>query len=268
MMTNKFELPSIQEDGFRYVTDGAPLTVGITFAQGPLQLNGKERELIVQDPEYERRFKELGANVIALLSGTNIDWALRQCHAVVIAGGHDPDVGLFGHPAIVGAEDRLVEARERTQMEVALLNRMEAEATLLRPVLGVCYGSQVLALREGATLKRIYGHEDGPHSLTFVRSFLGTKAGKTYHYDSRHGLAIAKLPESFELCATYGDEVEAFVHRELPFYGIQAHPETPLPEDYTRSAGVGWEGKGMYEEFLRQAYVLAKERMRLEENAA
>lgn len=72
---------------------------------------------------------------------------LARCDALVLSGGDDPDVRVFG--AAVHPKARLVhEDRQRT--ELALLGAADARPEL--PVLGICLGMQYLALAAGGHL--------------------------------------------------------------------------------------------------------------------
>ncbi len=96
------------------------------------------------------------------------------------------------------------------------------------PILGVCYGAQLLAHKEGGELSKSSHREYGRANLTHIDT----------HYDllkeltlgsqvwMSHGDTITKLPEQFESIAhTESIPVAAFKIKEKPIYGIQFHPE-------------------------------------------
>lgn len=96
------------------------------------------------------------------------------------------------------------------------------------PILGVCYGAQLLAHKEGGELSKSSHREYGRANLTHMDT----------HYDllkeltlgsqvwMSHGDTITKLPEQFESIAhTESIPVAAFKIKEKPIYGIQFHPE-------------------------------------------
>lgn len=262
MSAAKLELPEPARNGLRYVRPGEPLTIGITLAElgldideGGLRLgNNRGEPTLMQRRDYDRLLHELGANVIALLPTTDPEWAVKNCHGFIFAGGHDPDMSVFGLPPINGTEGRYVDSAERTKMELDLLDYMATNPEGMRPVLGVCYGSQILALSRKGRLAALEGHEGEPHTVDFTDNFLGITAGDTVHVSSRHGLHVAHLPDEFRPVASHDGVLEAYVHLEYPYYGIQTHPETPLSNVYVAQNGCKWIGPELYGAFLLVAY--------------
>lgn len=95
------------------------------------------------------------------------------------------------------------------------------------PILGVCYGHQLIGLAFGSRVV-----EDRQHVLDFVRTriladsplFSGLSRS-TMLLESRHEVVQA-LPPGFELLArSETSQIAAMKHRTLPIYGIQSHPE-------------------------------------------
>lgn len=100
------------------------------------------------------------------------------------------------------------------------------------PVFGICLGHQLLALALGAkTYKLKFGHHGYNHP---VKNLL---TGRVEITSQNHGFAVdpATLPGA-NLEAThvnlYDHTNEGFVHRELPVFAVQYHPEAaPGPHD-------------------------------------
>jgi GMP synthase (glutamine-hydrolysing) len=96
------------------------------------------------------------------------------------------------------------------------------------PVLGVCYGMQVIAQHRGASVvpgKREYGRADvtitGDDDL-----FWGFERGGSMTVWASHGDHIDSAPEGFVvLAATEDIPVAAFRSTSEPIYGVQFHPE-------------------------------------------
>jgi len=99
------------------------------------------------------------------------------------------------------------------------------------PILGICLGSQILALAAGAsTYKLKFGHRG--HNQPCVE--VGTN--RCYITSQNHGYAVDAdtLPEDWrEWFYNNNDETnEGIKHFSKPFYGTQFHPEaSPGPDD-------------------------------------
>ncbi len=97
------------------------------------------------------------------------------------------------------------------------------------PVLGICYGMQLmthlLGGRVAAGLKREYGlahvtveEARGP--------FAGFRPGETLPVWMSHGDRIEEMPPGFRVLArSENSPVAAMGHRDRPWYGVQFHPE-------------------------------------------
>ena len=108
---------------------------------------------------------------------------------------------------------------------------LEKALRLRKPVLGICLGHQLLARAAGAsTYKLKFGHRG--HNQPCIES--GT--GRCYITSQNHGYAVdaASLPGGWEPWFTNANDGsnEGIRHRELPFFGVQFHPEAaPGPLD-------------------------------------
>ncbi len=97
------------------------------------------------------------------------------------------------------------------------------------PVLGICYGMQLmthlLGGRVAAGLKREYGLAH----LTVEEArvpFTGFRPGETLPVWMSHGDRIEEMPPGFRVLArSENSPVAAMGHRERPWYGVQFHPE-------------------------------------------
>ena len=95
------------------------------------------------------------------------------------------------------------------------------------PVLGVCYGMNVLAVAFGGEVTRATHKEFGPAELKIVRvDPLLTIGDSTTLVWMSHGDKVIRLGEGFEtLAVSDNSPYAASRHRERPIYGIQFHPE-------------------------------------------
>lgn len=90
-----------------------------------------------------------GAPILIGHHGDALDRVLDLADGFIFTGGGDPDTTAFGeatHP-----EARVVDPR-RQAFELALLDRLDRPPHADTPVLGVCLGMQLMALRGGAKL--------------------------------------------------------------------------------------------------------------------
>ena len=99
--------------------------------------------------------------------------------------------------------------------------------TLGIPVLGLCYGHQLLAYLFGGEVKPAKTKEFGVTYATVVNHDLILEGlGHTEKVWMSHGDTVFAVPEGFEVLAyTENTPVAAFKHRTKPIYGLQWHPE-------------------------------------------
>lgn len=96
------------------------------------------------------------------------------------------------------------------------------------PLLGVCYGAQLLAHESGGSVEasaiREYGRANLKHIDT--SSPLMQSISQNSQVWMSHGDTILSLPDNFRTVASTTDvEVAGFAVRDEPTYGIQFHPE-------------------------------------------
>ncbi len=120
---------------------------------------------------------------------------------------------LSGGPASVYAKDA-------PQPDPAIFN-------LGLPVLGVCYGMQLMGFHLGGKVEHSGRREYGPGQLSVKeQSPLLKGLGKTIDIWNSHGDKVTKLPRGFRTVGTTDNSPYAVIEQpKKRFYGIQFHPE-------------------------------------------
>jgi len=95
------------------------------------------------------------------------------------------------------------------------------------PLLGICYGAEILALTLGGTISKMDMPVQDTISLKVSKpgSLISANMKTLLVYES-HRYCVAKLPEDFEsLASSIHCEHEIFSHKEKKLFGTQFHPE-------------------------------------------
>ncbi len=97
------------------------------------------------------------------------------------------------------------------------------------PVLGICYGMQLMTHVEGGTVAKSQKREYGKAELTIPKNeglFAGIGEGGKAQVWMSHGDRIEKMPAGFAAIAhTDNSPTAAMADEKRRFYGVQFHPE-------------------------------------------
>jgi GMP synthase (glutamine-hydrolysing) len=104
--------------------------------------------------------------------------------------------------------------------------------TLGVPVLGICYGHQVMAQTLGGTVASTGTSEFGPAEMAVAGgSLLFSDQPEVQQVWMSHNDAVSEAPEGFSVTASTPDApVAAMEDRVKGFYGVQFHPEVKHTE--------------------------------------
>ena len=186
------------------------------------------RVLAVNNYPSRERFERLEACLVGNGADvTSAEWnevssrMFDSCDGVALSGSPD----MMSEPKIQAKYEREINAVVDTKV----------------PVLGVCFGHQLMACAFGSKVVK-----DGRHVLEMVRTtvladdslFSGLPRSLTL-LESRHEV-VESLPDGFRLLAKSAtSEIATKTHTTRPHYGVQFHPERYTTENPDGNAVVG-----------------------------
>ena len=93
------------------------------------------------------------------------------------------------------------------------------------PILGICFGHQMIALQYGGFVKKMREDRDFQDIEIFEESALFSRLPRIIQMQEDH-CEFASVPQNFKLLASSDNCFnEAMQHNELQIYGVQFHPE-------------------------------------------
>ncbi|HXH61308.1 MAG TPA: gamma-glutamyl-gamma-aminobutyrate hydrolase family protein [Fimbriimonadaceae bacterium] len=213
--------------------------IGITTGCGP-DPNDPGNERTYVNRLYADCLVEAGAAPVLLTRATPVESIVPLLDGLLIPGGDDIDASQFGaknHPMVK------LEDPGRYVFEKALLDALPQEA----PVLGICYGCQMINVYRGGSLVQhipdVAGasqHTGGVEEKYMVEptsrleAMLGSQCvvGKSYHHQ-----ANAQVGEGLKVTARSEDGmiegIEDAGGRWL--FGVQWHPERTPDSEATKN---------------------------------
>ena len=173
---------------------------------------------------YENALTALGA-----FCETSLHVPDSSCYdALLLPGGGDIDPKLFGQ---LNHASRVIEP-ELDRLQLAIL---KCFVTNKKPILGICKGMQLINVFFGGDMIQHlpnfdvhqYDKKDQVHeTYTCENSFLYPLYGKTFPVNSAHhqGVHLCGRDIRYIQFSTDG-VVEGLMHKHLPIWGVQWHPE-------------------------------------------
>jgi len=94
------------------------------------------------------------------------------------------------------------------------------------PILGICFGHQIMGLHHGSTIKKCVPARGDQKVKILKKDLIFKGLGRVEVFNQDH-IECISIPEEFEhLANSVICENEAMKHSEKPWYGLQFHPET------------------------------------------
>ena len=156
-----------------------------------------------------------------ILSNPNIEYIVKKVYEMDPCSLNDGDAWI-----ITGSKYSVYEDAPWIK---SLLEFTERLIKNKKPILGICFGHQVLAKALGANvIKNPLGWELGSYKLSLTDSglsnalFDGVK-DRDVVYESHQDI-IVDLPDSLEILANTEKSVQSFEYKDY-VYGVQFHPE-------------------------------------------
>jgi len=120
-----------------------------------------------------------------------------------------------------GSKYQLIGNEDKFEKEIDFIKNTKI------PIIGICFGYELIALAFGASLKELSEVKKGMYEVQVIDESLGAGIIKVYE---SHRWVVERLPEIFKVLAVSEDGPEMIKHKDLPIYGIQFHPENLVEE--------------------------------------
>lgn len=115
--------------------------------------------------------------------------------------------------------------KERLSKEMEFIRKTE------KPVLGICYGFQVIAEVFGGELSKLATQRKQVVEIKKVKDDPIFAEIFNLEVWENHKYAVTSVGDELEILATSSDGVEIIKHKSKPIYGFQFHPEHKIENE-------------------------------------
>lgn len=120
----------------------------------------------------------------------------------------------------------ILSGRRKNNPEMNTINSKLVKHSLeeKKPLLGICYGAEILALTLGGTIKKMTSARHGLYEINITKDN-PLSSGKIKGFES-HSYMVSKLDSPFTQIAASDDcKFEIFQYDDKNIFGTQFHPE-------------------------------------------
>jgi GMP synthase (glutamine-hydrolysing) len=174
--------------------------------------------IVVNNYKETRQIERAVQNIERYIghSTEKIDFNEPDLHARVTQS--EPDLVILTGSSALLSKPR---TRELFQPEMDLVRKAKF------PVLGICYGHQIIGSAFNAPMRDLGQMLGGYEKVSIIKKhplFDGLPADLVVA--ESHRQELTKVPDEFQhLAQSTTSKIEAMVHRSKPIYGVQFHPE-------------------------------------------
>jgi GMP synthase (glutamine-hydrolysing) len=94
-----------------------------------------------------------------------------------------------------------------------------------KPIIGICYGLQLIAATFGASLKKLIHKKKGILEINLINEHEIFKGIKSFTVYEGHEYAVAEMSKELVAYAKSKDGIEIIKHKYKEIWGMQFHPE-------------------------------------------
>lgn len=177
--------------------------------------------------------------------------AVDDYNGLILTGGSDISPSYYGEE--INGSVNIDDIRDAAEFAL-----VKAFADSGKPIMGICRGCQLLNIFFGGSLVQnianaeihsSFGKGYLVHPATATdNNFIKELYGKDFYINSSHHQAINRLGDGLEAVLYSSDGIiEAVIHKKLPIFGVQFHPERMC---FSAKRDDTVDGKALFEYFI------------------